>query len=96
MSDPCDMVLPMNKSTTIDRVIGMLDEMEYEMLNKNLVTFTLSCDYCPNTWEIDAPADFVPNTSRELLCVDCDNQWSHFILNGEDAYLDSYWESQYE
>lgn len=86
----------MNKSTIADHIADQIAEMEYAMTNANLITFTLTCDYCPNTWEIDAPADFVPNTQRELLCEDCDNEWSHFTMNGEDAYLDSYWESMYE
>lgn len=86
----------MNKTSTIDRIVGILDEMEYAMKNSPMSTVTLVCDYCPNSWEIDAPADYIPNAESELLCVDCDNEWSHFIMNGEDSYLDSYWESQYE
>lgn len=83
----------MNKSTTLDRVIGILDEMEYEMANANFVTATLTCDYCPNTWEVDVPADWKP--SGELTCEACHDEWFSWNAS-EDSYLDSYWESLYE
>ena len=96
MSDPYAMFLPMNKSTTLDRIVGILDEMEYEMLNANLVTLTLACDFCPNTWEIDAPADYKPSADSELMCESCADEWTWFESSREDSYLDSYWESMYE
>jgi hypothetical protein len=83
----------MSESTTPvrDRIVGILDEMEYEMLNASFVTFTLTCDFCPQTWETDAPADWVPD--GDLMCATCQDDWQHFEFSGEDSYLDSYWES---
>ena len=82
-----------NKTSVNDRIVGILDEMEYAMTNANFVTVTLACDYCPVEWEIDAPADWTP--SGELTCEACHDEWFSWNAS-EDAYLDSYWESLYE
>ena len=85
----------MTKTTTPDHIADLYFEMEYAHMNENLVAVTLSCDFCPNTWEIDAPADYRPNAAAELLCESCADEWKWFDP-AEDAYLDSYWESMYE
>ena len=67
------------------------------MLNANLIPSTLTCDFCPNQWEIDAPADYIPAPDAELMCEACADEWSTFEVDpDEDRYLDSYWESLYE
>ena len=83
----------MNKTTAPEFLTAFVDEMEYAMNNTNLVTRTLVCDYCPNEWEIDAPADWKP--AVELTCAACHDEWFSWPT-AEDAYLDSYWESLYE
>ena len=70
------------------------DEMAADPALTEWVTITLTCDFCPQTWESDAPADWVPN--GDLMCADCQDDWQHFEFAGEDSYLDSYWESMYE
>lgn len=83
-------------STSIpDHIADTYAEMEYAMLNANLVAVTLACDFCPNTWEIDAPADYKPAPDAELMCEACADEWQWFDAS-EDSYLDSYWESMYE
>lgn len=86
----------MTKTTTPDHIADLFAEMEYAYMNTNLIAVTLSCDFCPNTFEIDAPADYKPAPDSEILCESCADEWSHFDLQGEDAYLDTYWESLYE
>lgn len=84
----------MTKTTCPDFIVGILDEMEYEMLNANLIPSTLTCDFCPNQWEINAPADYLPSPDAELMCESCADEWSTFEVDpAEDSYLDSYWES---
>ena len=84
-------------STSIpDHIADTYAEMEYAMLNANLVAVTLACDFCPNTWEIDAPADYKPSADSELMCESCADEWTWFESSREDSYLDSYWESMYE
>ena len=87
----------MNKTSSPDFIVGHLDEMEYAYMNENLIRSTLTCDFCPNTWEIDAPADYIPAPDAELMCEACADEWSTFEFDpAEDRYLDSYWESMYE
>jgi len=86
----------MTKTTAPEFVTAHLDEMEYAYMNQNFVSVTLSCDFCPNTWEFDAPADWNPTPDAELVCESCADEWTWFDASGEDAYLDSYWESMYE
>lgn len=94
MSEGCGIVTAMTKTTCSDRIVGFLDEMEYAMANAPLFAVTLTCDFCPQTWEFDAPADWEPH--GDLMCADCQDEWEHFEFAGEDSYLDTYWESMYE
>ena len=87
----------MNKTTCPDHIADRYAEMEYVYMNENFVTVTLACDFCPNEWEIDAPADYKPNAASEILCESCADEWQWFEADpAEDRYLDSYWESLYE
>lgn len=85
-------------STSIpDYLADQYAEQEYVMLNANLITVTLACDFCPVTWEINAPADYTPAPDAELMCEACADEWSTFEFDpAEDRYLDTYWESMYE
>lgn len=79
-----------------DFIADRYAEMEYAYMNENLVTVTLVCDFCPVTWEINAPADYLPAPDAELMCESCADEWTWFESSREDSYLDSYWESMYE
>lgn len=87
----------MNKTTCPDHIADKYAEMEYVYMNENLITCTLTCDFCPATWEINAPADYLPAPDAELMCEACASEWQWLDADpAEDRYLDSYWESLYE
>lgn len=86
--------LKSNGNTIADHIADQYAEMEYAMTNANLVTALLACDFCPNTFEVDVPADWKP--VGELTCDSCQDEWFSWNNSPEDSYLDSYWESMYE